>query len=103
VIQANASAAEQLSATSEELARQALQMESAISFFKVEGSGHAPMARENSNRKPHRSLAPAVSAKALPARQSAQPKQVSKGIALHLNSDSEDASFEQFSGTEAKP
>ncbi|HWU19105.1 MAG TPA: methyl-accepting chemotaxis protein [Devosia sp.] len=42
VTQQNTSAAEEMSATSEELASQAEQLQSAIGYFRVEGSLHAP-------------------------------------------------------------
>jgi methyl-accepting chemotaxis protein len=101
VIQANASSSEQLSATSEELARQALQMQTAMSFFKIESSGSMPVMRHAPVPKAHRPTP--VSARPAPPPHAAKPQSADKGIALHLNSDAEDSSFEQFSGSEQKP
>jgi methyl-accepting chemotaxis protein len=98
VIQANAASSEQLSATSEELARQAVQMQTSISFFKVDGHEQASVRFAHANRTPQN---PGAALKKPAPRPAAKP--VGKGIALSLNSDGEDSSFEQFSGSEKRP
>ena len=62
VIQQNASAAEQMASTAEELASQAEVLQTAVSFFRLEGAGHQPMAV---TRHPRRAAAkPAARGKA---------------------------------------
>jgi methyl-accepting chemotaxis protein len=57
VIQQNATASEEMASTSEELSGQAQQLQEAISFFKVDGSGASPRARTT----PKASIKPARS------------------------------------------
>jgi methyl-accepting chemotaxis protein len=97
VIQANASSAEELSATSEELARQAAQMQTSISFFRVDGHEQAPSKSSPVRSQPR----PSTGKRAAAARPAAKP--AGKGLALNLNCDNEDSSFEQFSGSEKSP
>jgi methyl-accepting chemotaxis protein len=97
VIQANAASAEELSATSEELARQAVQLQTSISFFKVEGHEQAAVRFAHASKAPQNPGASMKKAAAVPR---PAAKSVGKGIALSLNSDGEDSSFEQFSGSD---
>ena len=98
VIQANAASAEQLSATSDELARQAVQLQTSISFFKVDGQEQAPVRFAHASRTPP---SPGSAAKRAALRHAA--KSADKGVSLSLNSDGEDSSFEQFSESERTP
>ncbi len=95
VIQQNASGSEETSSTSEELAGQAAQLQSAISFFKIDDGAvrHASASRS--------ALATAhlrpCSAK--PQAAKAVNRKPSTGMTLNLG-DAEDAGFEEFSGKE---
>jgi methyl-accepting chemotaxis protein len=95
VIQQNASGSEETSSTSEELASQAAQLQSAISFFRVTGSGPTraatvaktkPRGSGTSSIVNHTQTAPA-----------SRKDSNGKGLALNLGSDVDDASFEEFS------
>ena len=93
VIQSNAGASEEMSATSEELAHRAGQMQGAIGFFRVDDSGRA------------RSGASVV-ARALPAAKvlARAPKTTATllgkrtGVNLDMRHDTDDDTFEPFSG-----
>ncbi|MEI6207572.1 MAG: methyl-accepting chemotaxis protein [Desulfuromonadales bacterium] len=50
VIQQNASASEEMASTSEELSSQAEQLSDAVSFFKIDGSGHSRVSRQPAAR-----------------------------------------------------
>jgi methyl-accepting chemotaxis protein len=99
VIQSNAGASEQMSATSEELAQQAGQMQSAIGFFKVEESGRARSAAGMSAR-----LVPTGKMSAMAKMPKMSRKTTSalpgkrNGISLEMGHDSDDETFEPFSG-----
>jgi methyl-accepting chemotaxis protein len=99
VIQANASSSEEMSATSDELARQAVQLQNAIAFFKVDTTGreHTASATSASRRSIRPASATGKQTKA-PPRAHAKPAAGNTGVALSLNSDPDDASFETFSG-----
>jgi methyl-accepting chemotaxis protein len=104
VIQANASASEQMSATSEALARQSVQMQSSIAFFKVDAADHhralptmaAPTRRSVMTAPASSKLAKAHAV----ARPHGKPaaEAPGNGVALNLNADADDAAFESFSG-----
>jgi methyl-accepting chemotaxis protein len=99
VIQSNAGAAEEMSATSAELAHQALEMQKAIDFFRVDEGGRG----EGDAHAVSMAKAAAVAAR-LPAKVKIKAKHVegsagkSGGVKLDLNRDPDDASFETFSG-----
>jgi methyl-accepting chemotaxis protein len=95
VIQQNASSSEETSSTSEELTGQAVQLQSAISFFHVDGMAKASVATI-AKKKPHRPLAPPA-AHAAPATPAPRKGGNDKGLTLHLGSDMDDAGFEEFS------
>jgi len=93
VIQSNAGASEEMSATSEELAHQAGQMQGAIGFFRVDDSGRARSGVS-------------VVARALPAAKvlARAPKTTATllgkrtGVNLDMRHDTDDDTFEPFSG-----
>jgi methyl-accepting chemotaxis protein len=99
VIQQNASGSEETSSTSEELASQAAQLQTAISFFRV--NGMAAVAQVTRKR-PH----PPVAAKMAAKPHTATPpapiahKSSNKGMTLNLGADTDDAGFEEFSSSE---
>jgi methyl-accepting chemotaxis protein len=101
VIQANASSSEEMSATSDELARQATQLQSAIAFFKVEDAqdrGRA-VATVATPKKATKMQAPVKTGKAAaPAHAPAKKEKPGNGVAVNLGPDAEDAGFEAFSG-----
>jgi methyl-accepting chemotaxis protein len=99
VIQQNASGSEETSSTSEELASQAAQLQTAISFFRVNGmAAVAKVTRKRPNppvaakmaAKPHTTTPPAPIAH----------KSSNKGMTLNLGADTDDAGFEEFSSSE---
>lgn len=91
VIQQNASASEETSSTTEELAAQSQSMQEMISFFKVE-----TVARKSAQSAVK---APALS-KAKAAETAKKPAgKPSNGTPLHLGPDPEDSSCEEFSET----
>jgi methyl-accepting chemotaxis protein len=104
VIQANASSSEEMSATSDELARQAVQMQTAIAFFRVDNQDHG---RAVMAAAPVKKIAKAAAPAARPGKAAAHhaPSHGAKpsaersgnGASLNLNADAEDASFETFS------
>jgi methyl-accepting chemotaxis protein len=100
VIQQNASGSEETSATSEELASQAAQLQSAIAFFRVNGSSGIPASAALHKKKPR----PAVllTTHVAPASKPQPPRKGSngKGVTLNLGSDIDDAGFEEFSSSE---
>jgi methyl-accepting chemotaxis protein len=95
VIQQNASGSEETSSTSEELTSQAIQLQSAISFFRVEGMAKSSLATV-AKKKPHRPLAQPA-AHAAPATPAPRKAGNDKGLTLNLGSDLDDAGFEEFS------
>jgi methyl-accepting chemotaxis protein len=106
VIQANASASEEMSGTSEELARQASQMQTAIAFFKVdaqESGGHAVTATTKKFAKiqPQGKGAKNNASTHLSAKPTNE--KAKSGVSLNLNSDADDAGFEAFSGNGGQP
>jgi methyl-accepting chemotaxis protein len=102
VIQANASSSEEMSATSDELARQAVQLQSAIAFFKVDAQDRVRTAMVAAPKKLVRAQAPAKPAKAAPATH-AKAEKPGNGAAVNLGPDAEDAGFEAFSGNGGQP
>lgn len=88
VVQQNASASEEVASTSEELSGQAVQLQDAIRFFKVDAHG-------KSSRVP---VQPAfdttVRAQRTPPKPLAEPAQHSGGVALEMGDD--DSDFERF-------
>jgi methyl-accepting chemotaxis protein len=105
VIQANASSSEEMSATSDELARQAVQMQSAIAFFKVDSQDRARVVTAAAPKKvTAKAAAPVKAAKtAAHAPIVAKAEKPGNGASLNLNADAEDAAFESFSGNGAQP
>jgi methyl-accepting chemotaxis protein len=101
VIQANASSSEEMSATSDELARQAVQMQNAIAFFKVDSADRGRVAAATAPVRKATKAAP-IAAKAKVAGK-APNKPASDGVSLSLNADADDASFESFSGNGEAP
>jgi methyl-accepting chemotaxis protein len=98
VIQSNAGASEEMSATSEELAQQAQQMQSAIDFFKVDGRGAENASRPGSTA---RAVASRGRPAAKPGKALVSPARKGNGLAVDLRRDAhdiDDASFESFSG-----
>jgi methyl-accepting chemotaxis protein len=96
-IQGNASSSEELNGTSEELAQQAAQLQSAVRFFKLGGDqtiGHAPVLHQALARKTARPARPGVKVTLdkKPVGAPASP--------LALGHDSEDSAFEHFSRSE---
>jgi len=100
VIQQNASGSEETSATSEELAGQAMQLQTAIAFFRVSGaSGVSPMVA--THKKKIRSAVPATT-RVAPASKPQPPRKGDngKGLTLNLGTDLDDSGFEEFSTPE---
>ena len=96
VVQQNAGAAEEMASTAEELSSQADQLQNTISFFKVNGNGHALSGGA-------RRIARQVSQAPQIAHLAAKPaKAASKGVHLDMGrqaspkGDSRDAEFEKF-------
>jgi methyl-accepting chemotaxis protein len=100
VIQSNAGASEQMSATSEELAQQSGQMQGAIGFFRVDESGRTrsgagmaarlgPMGNMSAMAKTPKMSKMSKTAGALSGKR--------PGISMEVHSD-DDGSFEPFSG-----
>jgi methyl-accepting chemotaxis protein len=88
VIQQNASAAEEMSASSEELSNQAERLQSAIGFFKVDGSGRAPERQAPRVKAPPPSHKPAKSVRAESRGERPEsPHAGKKGAVLQLQSD----------------
>jgi methyl-accepting chemotaxis protein len=108
VIQANASSSEEMSATSDELARQAVQMQSAIAFFKVDTQDHGRAIVAAAAKKVAAKAATPVKAAAKTHGHAHTPmvakaEKPGNGASLNLNADAEDAAFESFSGNGAQP
>jgi methyl-accepting chemotaxis protein len=105
VIQANASSSEEMSATSDELARQALQLQNAIAFFKVDSADRGrAVSMAASLKKAVKTAAPGRPVKAGPKPHGNPASDRSgSGVSLSLNSDADDASFESFSGKDETP
>lgn len=101
VIQRNAAASEQMSATSEDLAQQATHMKDVVSFFKVKSEQRAMVARP-ALAKAGKPAASTVKNNPISAHQYGLPTfkptqdQSRNGIDLRLANDGEDASFEPF-------
>jgi methyl-accepting chemotaxis protein len=93
VIQSNAGASEEMSATSVELTRQAGQVQGAISFFKVDDSGRA---RSGAGMVARALPAAKVSARTPKAMATTLGKRT--GINLDMRADTDDDTFEPFSG-----
>ncbi len=98
VIQQNASSSEEMSSTAEELSAQAEQLQQAISFFKMESSGYAPVrqAPPISHADPH----PAQEVKRDPhpttVTNKPDPSPKSQGVMLDMGNDSLDDEFEKY-------
>jgi methyl-accepting chemotaxis protein len=111
VIQGNAAASEEMSATSEELSRQAVQLQEAISFFKLSGhevsrasAAAAPPAIKRVARPPlSKGMRPPMTMTAPAGRKSSPPAKPANGITLKLDADAEDGQFEEFSDKGARP
>jgi methyl-accepting chemotaxis protein len=103
VIHTNASAAEEMSATSQELADLAVQLRSAIGFFQVGGASRAraPQAPHPASRVTKVTRPPATRKGAV--RPPALPRNGNPGVALDLSSDVEDAQFEPFAAGGKQP
>jgi methyl-accepting chemotaxis protein len=97
VIQQNASSSEETSSTSEELASQASQLQSAIAFFRVNGTG-AVKATPAAKKKSKVAAGPAPHAAHFASTVHRGGNRM--GLTLNLGADAEDAGFEEFSGPE---
>jgi methyl-accepting chemotaxis protein len=92
VIQQNAAGSEETSSTSEELAGQAMQLQSAIAFFQVHGTASTTTAAAKSYRPAALGRQVTKTAAQIPQRSTS-----SKGVTLNLGADAEDSGFEEFS------
>jgi methyl-accepting chemotaxis protein len=98
VIQQNASASEEMASTSEELSSQAVQLQQAMSFFRVDGAGHAQPRAITARKAPAKPLPaapakPAAKAKPAPAKPAPAAAAAPGGVALDMG---DDAEFERF-------
>jgi methyl-accepting chemotaxis protein len=88
-----------MSATSEELAAQAEELQSSISFFRVDNAGRSPVVKSATLARPAPVRKPAPSAKTQPAGASIAAQQARvKGFALDLSMggpDAVDADFKE--------
>jgi methyl-accepting chemotaxis protein len=108
VIQQNAASSEETSTTSDELAGQASQLQTAIAFFKIDGSPLTTTRAPAKHLVQHTTLTHASRLsprrKATEKREAPKPAGASgdhhKGMTISLNGDREDNDFEAFSGQE---
>jgi methyl-accepting chemotaxis protein len=103
VIQANASSSEEMSATSDELARQAVQMQNAIAFFKVDTADRGRATTMAATVKKAVKTGPMAKQVKAGTKPHGKPAADGNGVALSLNADADDASFESFSGNGESP
>jgi methyl-accepting chemotaxis protein len=101
VIQNNAASAEEMSATSEELAGQAVQLQNAIAFFQLDGAGHARAGKAPPVSRVMKSVRPGP--KPAAPRAPRAPHIEHPGVTLDMSSDAEDAHFEPFAAGRTRP
>ncbi|MBF0236109.1 MAG: HAMP domain-containing protein [SAR324 cluster bacterium] len=104
VVQQNASASEQMASTAEELSSQAVQLQEAMSFFRLDERGSRKPAAKTVAKKPQTQIAhikPKSKPLAIPAKtqKSSVPAETGNkgtGIQLNLHDDMDDHEFERF-------
>ena len=97
VVQQNAGAAEEMASTAEELASQADQLQSTISFFKVNGNGHAlPGPARRITAQPVRHVPQIAHMAGRPAKSAGKGVQIELDTQAHPKGDAKDAEFVKF-------
>jgi len=98
VIQQNAATAEESSSTSEELASQAAQLQSAIEFFKVQGSAGSGSMVAKKKARPAGATSPSHASPV--GATSGRKAAATKGVQVSLGTDGDEDGFEAFSSRE---